>query len=183
MFRRFLVHGSKVWLCQIGGQPEDDQRQWMIRTGMLPDFPDSEVSRPQHKWEEWQREEPAEREEWVRPRRKSPLEVPDEALRMNIRTNNGEEPAPQWLEVEDEMIVEKMSEDETDWRIRDWLSRSVQLQDTVLVHDQVVEEDLDEPMMHANHCASDKQARERMWRHAQWQSDRDGRPTTPPTHE
>ena len=29
--RRFLVHGSNVRLCQMGGQLEDDQRQWEVR--------------------------------------------------------------------------------------------------------------------------------------------------------
>ena len=48
LVRRFLVHGSKVWLCQMGNEPVDDQNQWKIRPGMLPDFPDSEVSRPMY---------------------------------------------------------------------------------------------------------------------------------------
>ena len=46
IIRRFLVHGSKVRLCQLGGQPEEDNRQWTVRPGMSPDFPDSEVSSP-----------------------------------------------------------------------------------------------------------------------------------------
>ena len=32
-------------------------------------------------------------------------------MRTDIRANNKEEPAPQWLEGEDEMIEERMSED------------------------------------------------------------------------
>ena len=44
--RKFLVHGSKVRLCHWGGQEEDDQELWKVRPGLLPDFPDSEVSAP-----------------------------------------------------------------------------------------------------------------------------------------
>ena len=76
--RRFLVHGSKVRLCQMGGEPSDDQRQRSMRLGMLPDFLDSEVSGPLYRWKEWQREDPAEQKVSVQPRMKSPLgEVPD----------------------------------------------------------------------------------------------------------
>ena len=44
--RRFQVHGSKVRLCQMAGQLEDDGRKNAIQPGVLPDFPDSEVSEP-----------------------------------------------------------------------------------------------------------------------------------------
>ena len=49
MVRRFLVHGSKVWLCHMGNEPVDDQSQWKFRPGMLPDFPDREVSCPMYR--------------------------------------------------------------------------------------------------------------------------------------
>ena len=62
-----------------------------------------------------------------------------------------------------------MSEDEKDWRVRDWLDWSVQPQDSVAIRDQVVKTDHGEPMLHANHDASEQQACERMWSHAQWQ--------------
>ena len=45
---RFQVHGSKVQLCQLGGQLTDDRKKWVIRPGMLSDFPDSEVSGPMY---------------------------------------------------------------------------------------------------------------------------------------
>ena len=72
-----------------------------------------------------------------------------------------------------------MSEDEADWRIRDWLFWSVQPQDSVSVHDKVVEEDPEEPMIRANHGVSDQHTCERMWRHAQCQTDRNGKPRIP----
>ena len=46
----------------------------------------------------------------------------------------------------DEVLEERMSEDGSDWRIRDWLSRSVQPQDSISVCDEVVEENPEEPM-------------------------------------
>ena len=46
--RRFKVHGSKIRVCYWGGYPEDDQQYDVVRPGMLPDFPDSEVSKPMY---------------------------------------------------------------------------------------------------------------------------------------
>ena len=57
--KRFLVHGSKVRLCQLGGEQEDDQRHVAVRLGMLPDFLDSKGSGPLYQVEA---EAPAKRE-------------------------------------------------------------------------------------------------------------------------
>ena len=56
----------------------------------------------------------------------------------------------------------------------DWLERNVQPQDSVLVQGRQ-----EEPMVRANHGASDQGAREMLWRHMQRQSDRYGRPRIP----
>ena len=52
VMRRFLVHGFKVLLCHWGSHEEDDQDLWKVRPGLLPDFPDSEVSAPLGQTEE-----------------------------------------------------------------------------------------------------------------------------------
>ena len=62
VIRRFQVHGSQVRLCHLGGQPEDDCRQWAVRPGKLPDFPDSEVSGPMYSVDEPQGSQPPKRE-------------------------------------------------------------------------------------------------------------------------
>ena len=49
----------------MGNSRVDDLDQWKVRLGMLPDFPDSEVSRPLYQLEEWQREDLAEQIESV----------------------------------------------------------------------------------------------------------------------
>ena len=48
VIRRFQVHGSKVRLCHLGRQLEDDRRSMAIWPGVLPDFPDSEISGPMY---------------------------------------------------------------------------------------------------------------------------------------
>ena len=95
---------------------------------------------------------------------------------MEFKDDNCLERAPQWLEVDDKVMEDRMSEDEKDWRVQDWLDWSVQLQDSMSMRDQVVGTDRGEPMLCANHSASDQPAHERMWRHAQKQSNRDGQP-------
>ena len=50
--RRFLVHGSRVRLCHLGGLQEDNLDQLKVRPSMLPDFPDSEASGPLYQVED-----------------------------------------------------------------------------------------------------------------------------------
>ena len=57
IIRRFLVHGSKVRLCHWSGKDEGEQELWRIRPGLLPDFPDSEVSAPLYQADEHEEEE------------------------------------------------------------------------------------------------------------------------------
>ena len=93
-------------------------------------------------------------------------ELQDDALRTKLRSDDRRAKAPQWIGVEDEVMEERMSEDEQDEKVMEWLERSIQPQDSVSVRDQVVETDHGEPMLHANHGASDQPARERMWKHS-----------------
>ena len=58
---------------------------------------------------------------------------------------------PQWLDVEDEVMEERMSEEEQDGKVLEWLEQSIQPQDSVSVRGQVVETDHGEPMVCANH--------------------------------
>ena len=51
--------------------------------------------------------------------------VPDEALRTGFKEKSQEEPAPQWLEVEDAMMEDRMSKDEAEWRVKEWLEESL----------------------------------------------------------
>ena len=76
-------------------------------------------------------------------------------------------------------MEEWMSEEEQDGKVIEWLERTIQPQDSVSVHGQELETDHGEPMLCANHGASDQPACERMWKQAQWQSNRDGRPRIP----
>ena len=46
VIKRFLVHLSKVRLCQLGRQQGDDQGHLKVRLGILLDFPYSELSGP-----------------------------------------------------------------------------------------------------------------------------------------
>ena len=68
-------------------------------------------------------------------------------------------------------MEEQMSEDEQGWKVRDWLDQTVQPQDSVSVCGQMIETHHGETMIRANHGASDQQACERMWQHAQRQLD------------
>ena len=52
IIRQFQVHGSKVRLCQVGGQTAEELRQLAIQPGMLPDFPDSKISGPLYQLDE-----------------------------------------------------------------------------------------------------------------------------------
>ena len=60
MVKRLLVHGSKIRLCQLGGEKEDDQGYLKVRPGMLLDLLDSKVSGLLYQVEELQAEVPAE---------------------------------------------------------------------------------------------------------------------------
>ena len=109
VIRRFEVHGSKVQLCHLGGQPTDDCRKWPIRPGMLPDFPDSEVSGPLYQPGSPEGAEGRENES-VLPNDAIPqAEVQDEAYRTEWKEDNDAEEAPQWLEVKDVVMPEAMS--------------------------------------------------------------------------
>merc|ERR1711888_415836 len=77
--RQFQVHGSKARLCQAGGQTAEELRKLAIQPGMLPDFPDSEVSGPLY-----QLDKPEEVS--VQPEDQQQAdEIPDEALRTEFR--------------------------------------------------------------------------------------------------
>ena len=78
VIRRFLVHGSKIRLCHWSGQEEDEQEIWKVRPGLLPDFPDSEVTAPLSQPADYEEGEER-REESVQPIEQ--LEVEDEAAR------------------------------------------------------------------------------------------------------
>ena len=83
--RRFQVHSSKIRVCYWGGCPEDDRQHKVIRPGMLPDFPDSEVSKPMYVMDKPQPSQPPDRE-LVRPIVELPRsELQDEALRTEPR--------------------------------------------------------------------------------------------------
>ena len=145
----------------------DDRRMWAIKPGMLPDFPDSKVSGPLYQPGGLEGGEEQDKES-VLPNYAIPrTEIQDEALRMELRKDNHAEEAPRWLEVEDVVMPEAMSEEEYRWKVPDWLERNVQPQDLIPIQDRQ-----EEPMIRANHGASDHEARDRLWE----QSDRDGRP-------
>ena len=127
IIRRFLVHGSKVRLCHWSGKDEGEQELWKIRPGLLPDFPDSEVSAPlyqadEHEEEERRNEVERRLEESVRSTRR--LEVEDEALRTKFKDNTHKEEGPVWQECEDEIMDDVMSigEDNSIGRVEDWLT-------------------------------------------------------------
>ena len=125
VMRRFQVHGSKVRLCHWGGHNEDDEQQWAVRPGMLPDFPDSKVSAPLGQLEGQEGGEEQEQDS-VRPNTELPqFVIQDEALRTQFKDDSHRARAPKWLEVDDAIMEEPMSEEETDWKIRDWLAKTV----------------------------------------------------------
>ena len=106
-------------------------------------------------------------------------ELQDEALRTELRGDDRRDEAPHWLSVEDEVMAEHMSEGEPEEKVRDWLEQTVQPQDSVSMCGQAGEADHGEPMLRANHGASDQPARQRLWKYAQQQSNKDGRPRIP----
>ena len=65
-------------------------------------------------------------------------------------------------------------EDNYKWKVPEWLERTVQPQDSV--SRQGGEE---EPMVRANHGASDMNAMKQLWKRAQIQTDRDSKPRIP----
>ena len=117
VIRRFLVHGSKIRFCHWSGHEDEDQEIWKVRPGLLPDFPDSEVSSPLdqlagHEGEEDRREESV----WLTEQ----LEVEDEALRTKIRDEIPKAAGPAWRECEDAIMDEVMSEVEVHGKVREW---------------------------------------------------------------
>ena len=114
----------------MGGDPEDNQRQWAVKPGMLPDFPDSKVSGPMYQLNEPQEDQPPRKESVWLTRELPQSEIPDEALRTKWRGDDRQQQVPQWVEVDDEVMEEQMSEEE---RVRDWLEHTVQPQDSVSV--------------------------------------------------
>ena len=104
--RQLQVHGSKVRLCQAGGQTAEELRKLAIQPGMLPDFPDSEVSGPLYQLDEPQ-------EVSVQPEyQQQEYDIPDEALRTEFRADPHAPDAPHWLPVEDSIMQEAEPRDE-----------------------------------------------------------------------
>ena len=64
-------------------------------------------------------------------------------------------------------MEERMSKEEQDGKVIEWFEQTIQPQDSVSVCGHEVETDHGEPMLHANHGASNQLAHERMWKHAQ----------------
>ena len=137
---------------------------------MLPDFPDSKVSGPLYQLDKPQ-------EVSVQPEDKQQeYDIPDEALRTEFRADP-HAPAPQWLPVEDSIMQDVEPRDEYQWKVPEWLERSEQ---TVQPEDLALRlENETEPMVRANHGASDGTARKQLWKHAQRLADQDGRPRIP----
>ena len=65
-------------------------------------------------------------------------------------------------------------EDDYKWKVPEWLEQTVQPQDSVSRRGEE-----EEPMVRANHGASDMSARKQLWKCAQIQTDRDGKPRIP----
>merc|ERR1712212_388807 len=169
--RQFQVHGSKVRLCQAGGQTAEEMRKLAIQPGMLPDFPDSEVSGPLYQL-------PKPQEVSVQPEdQQQEYDIPDEALRTEFRADPHAHDAPQWLPVEDSIMQDVEPREEYQWKVPQWLERSDQ---TVHPEDSASRlENEVEPMVRANHGASDGTARKQLWKHAQRLADQDGKPRIP----
>ena len=72
------------------------------------------------------------------------------------------------------VMQEVVPKDEYRWKVPEWLDQNVQPQDSVSRY-----EGGEEPMVRANHSASDLNARKQLWKRAQIQMDRDGRPRIP----
>ena len=60
-------------------------------------------------------------------------------MRTRFKEKNQEEPAPQWLEVEDVMMEDRMSKDEAKWRVQEWLEELIRPQDSVSVREEPME--------------------------------------------
>ena len=147
---------------------------------MLPDFAVSEVSRPLYGNRE-QPESRPEQEESVRLEAEYPRsEIPDEALRTEIKGDDRRVQAPEWREVEDKVMEEPMSEDDREWRTREWVEQTIQPHDSISINEQEERRNYGEPMIRANHGASDQEACRKVWKHAQRLADKDGRPRIPP---
>ena len=134
---------------------------------MLPDFTDSEVSA-----QLGQTEDKRESEERVPEsvQLTTRLEVEDEELRTKFRSDSPKGAAPAWRDCDDAIMDKAISDEETDWRVREWLAQ----EDVESEHGTHAE-----PMTRANHGASDQPACDRLWRHAQHQADRYGKPRIP----
>merc|ERR1711872_258866 len=104
-------------------------------------------------------------------------EIPDEALRTEFRADTHAPNAPQWQPVEDAVMQEAEPQDEYQWKVPQWLERS---DHTVHPEDSASRQENEvEPMVQANHGASDGTARKQLWKHAQRLADQDGRPRIP----
>ena len=155
-------------LCQVGRQTAEELRELAIQPGMLPDFPDSEVSGPLY-----QLDEP--KEVSVQPNDEIPqTEVQDKGRRTEFKKNSHAQEGPHWLPVEDTVMQDVEPRDQYQWKVPAWLAQNVQPQDSVSRHG-----DEEEPMIRANHGASDQNARKQLWKRAQIQSNRDGKPRIP----
>ena len=151
------------------GQLEDDSQKNAIQPGMLPDFPDSEVSGPLCGGKERPESRPTQRE-LVRLEIEHPRsEIPDEALRTEIRDedNQCQTPQPHWQAVNDEIMDELMSQDDREWRTNKWVEKTIQPQDSISIREQEERTDYGEPMIRANHGASDQEAHRKVWKQAQ----------------
>ena len=62
--------------------------------------------------------------------------IQDEALRTHFKDDSHIERAPKWLEVDDKIMEEPMSEEESDWKVRDWLTKTLQ---RVQVHMRLID--------------------------------------------
>ena len=51
--KRFLVHGSKVRLCQMRSKEEEEQGKPKVRPGLLLDFPDRVAQCTKWKIDRW----------------------------------------------------------------------------------------------------------------------------------
>ena len=72
-----------------------------------------------------------------------------------------------------------MSQDDREWRINEWVEQTIQPQDSISILEQEEKTDYGEPMMRANHGASDQNACKIVWKHAQGLTNKDGKPRIP----
>ena len=76
-------------------------------------------------------------------------------------------------------MEELMSQDDREWRINEWVEQTIQPQDSISIHEQEEKMDYGEPMMRANHGASDQDVCKKVWKHAQRLTNKDGKPRIP----